>query len=73
MARGEYVWLIQPQVGRAVGAWTVKHELLSWLERRQAGPDPVDNDAEVWRLREGRTDGAVLLGTAGSFVQVVMA
>ena len=69
MARGEYVWLIQPQTGRAIAAFTVKHELLDWIRLRQAGPDPLDDDAEVWRLREGRPDGAVLLGTVSSLAR----
>lgn len=36
MARSSYVWVVQSPSGEVVNAFTVKHELASWLEGRES-------------------------------------
>lgn len=37
MARASYIWIVLNSLGRPMAAFTVKHELQTWLEQRTSG------------------------------------
>lgn len=49
MARSLYVWFVQNTEGDVVAAFTVKHELGSWLDKNGV-------NFLVSRIRDGRAD-----------------
>lgn len=51
MARATYIWIVQNGEGDIVAAFTVKHELGSWL-------DANGSDYLVLRIRDGRWNAA---------------
>lgn len=53
MARADYIWIVQSVGGDVVAAFTVKHELASWLDRRNArSPRTHDEMVGVTRVRD---------------------
>ena len=63
MARSDYVYIITAD-GQPPIAWTVKHELRTWL----AGLPSVPGDWRLWRVRNGRPQDAM---TTMSFRDVI--
>jgi len=51
MSRSAYIWVVADATPVPVAAFTVKHELAGWLERRQEGRSGL----RITRLRDGRT------------------
>jgi hypothetical protein len=49
MSRSLYIWLVQDTEGDVVAAFTVKHELGSWLDKN-------GTNFLVSRIRDGRAD-----------------
>lgn len=48
MARSTYVYVVVDTDGNIVSAFTVKHEMQSWLNRHKG-------DHRVWRVRDNDT------------------
>lgn len=69
VARAEHIWLVQhPTTQIIIAAFTVRHELESWLARR-LDDDTLLPQSPVWRVRDGwRTGEHVLLGTAADLI-----
>lgn len=69
MARADYVWVVQRPTG-PMAAFTVKRELLAWLDRQPPWSFVNPMDAwDVYRLRDGGRDEAVHLGTAAALLE----
>jgi len=51
MARAHSVFIVRNVHGRIIGAWTVKHELVTWLEAFCR--ETFESDHEVIRMRDG--------------------
>lgn len=62
MARSQYIYMVVDQSGGPVLAvFTVKHELITWLDRRTTGAA----EDEVWRHHDGGDPAACFMGTVG--------
>lgn len=48
MARSSYIWVVLSPTSMPVGAFTVKHELESFLDR-------TSRDVRLFRIRDGQT------------------
>lgn len=46
MARSTYIYFVQGRQGEPVAAFTVKHEMMTWLEQNPG-------DYTLWRLSDG--------------------
>ncbi|MER7280385.1 hypothetical protein ABT369_38710 [Dactylosporangium sp. NPDC000244] len=70
MSRSNYVYIVQhPTTQIPLAAFTVKHELMSWITRRLAD-DTLLPQTPVWRVRDGwRTGEQVLLGTVAQALE----
>lgn len=59
MSRSVYIWYVQNSDGNVIAAFTVKHELATWLDRRY-GPAEFRNAAAcpvlLYRIRDGHID-----------------
>lgn len=53
MARSSYVYVLE-DTGQPPMAWTVKHELRTWLSRLPSIPV----DWRLWRVPDGQPDAA---------------
>lgn len=54
MSRSTYVYIVRDLSGRPTGAFTVKHELATWLERNgHRHPQDFAGLIEVTRHRDG--------------------
>jgi hypothetical protein len=66
MARASYVWVLRGASGRPFAAFTVKHELLSAIQRSHPGDR---RDWTVVRLSDGSISSVVDIGSAVSFME----
>jgi hypothetical protein len=53
MARSKYIYLLQHNDGEIMGAWTVKHEMVTELERMDTGLYQFRRDYRVSRMKDG--------------------
>ncbi len=68
MARSSYIYVVRhKQQQRIINSWTVKHELVRWLEalkeswqKRGMSLANLPNVYEVVRMRDGRNDSGVI-------------
>jgi hypothetical protein len=67
MARSSYIYVVQDSRRAILATFTVKHEMVTWLQREWAArePGPTRSDLEVWRHSDGlRRDEPVWMGSA---------
>jgi hypothetical protein len=55
MARSTCVYVVMDMDSTPVAGFTVKHELIEWLERH---PDVTADDFTVWRCGDGLSQNA---------------
>lgn len=70
MARADYVWIVRDSLGDLLAAFTVKHELVTWLRRRTTGWEHTQL-RESWtidRMRDGGLGEPVRVGTAADLL-----
>lgn len=71
MARSTKIYVVQNRWHTVVGAFTVKHELITWLEERLG----IDKYAKSWRVHSvddgisQRPEAAKFLGNAATLVE----
>ena len=54
MARAYSIWILRNKVSRQiVGAWTVKHEMVAFIERNEMPRKSFEMAYEVKRVRDG--------------------
>ena len=53
MARSSYIYLLQHSDGEIMGAWTVKHEMVTQLEKLVRGVRGFRLDYRVIRMKDG--------------------
>jgi hypothetical protein len=58
MARAHSIWIVRKCDNRLIiGAWTVKHEMVTWLNQQVNDHLSVNQIAHVWeavRIRDGK-------------------
>ncbi len=67
MARSAYVYVVANGTGHLLAAFTVKHELLSWLARPEH-----EQDRDVWvvvRVRDGVRPGEPVSRSATQWLE----
>lgn len=66
MARSVTIWLVTGSESEPLAAFTVKHELVTWLERWQMRED----DCTVWKMADKPVEGYSLDPRRVSFVDL---
>ncbi len=61
MARSEYIYLLQHLDGEIIGAWTVKHEMVTLLEKMVKAVRDLQHDYRVIRMRDGGNNRAAII------------
>lgn len=62
MARAHSIWIIRCTHNRClVGAWTVKHEMVTWLKHINLTLDRISETLEVCRLRDGKPEDVSII------------
>lgn len=65
MARSEYIYVLMTETGTAPLAWTVKHELRTWLTSLAAVPAGW----RLWRVRDGDPAAAMTTMTIRDVIE----
>jgi len=56
MARSSYIYVVSSTIHQQpLAGFTVKHELVSWLQRR-ARDEPIRAPVSIYRLRDGASE-----------------
>jgi hypothetical protein len=58
VARSSYIYVVQDSTGKVLAAFTVKHELASWLDEedgRRRNPTTREDMVGITRVRDGKT------------------
>jgi hypothetical protein len=70
VARSQYIWVVQADRSKnVIAAFTVKHELLSWIGRELAESEQPRRVLMVTRYRDGSASGFVRLGSARELLE----
>ena len=60
MARAHTIWILRNcRTKVIVGAWTVKHELVTYLKTREMPQESIEIAYEVVKLRDGKADNEI--------------
>ena len=59
MARSRHIYVVMGAVKVPIAAFTVKHELVAWIKRKEHAPDSPLRFMHVFRLDDGGYPGHV--------------